>query len=75
MRARFIAIELAWAILIAGGALGQTELAPLRGFTVAHSERERAVEEQFMAVPNAATADAELKTGFIETEADADPTE
>jgi len=62
MCARFIASELALAILIAGGALGQTKPAALRGFTVAHSERERAVEQQFMAVPNAVTADAELKT-------------
>jgi N-acetylated-alpha-linked acidic dipeptidase len=34
---------------------------PLRGFTLLHSEKERAIEKQFMAIPDAFKADANLK--------------
>jgi N-acetylated-alpha-linked acidic dipeptidase len=34
---------------------------PLRGFTLLHSEKERAIEKQFMAIPDASKADANLQ--------------
>ncbi len=62
MRARMMSVALTLVVIVVGGAVAQTEHAHLTGFNVAHSDRERIIEKQFMAVPDAAKADAELKT-------------
>lgn len=62
MRARRMSVALTSLLIAVGGAVAQTEHAHLTGFTAAHSDRERAIEKQFMAVPDAAKANAELKT-------------
>jgi len=61
MRARAIAAQLASVILTVPVAQAQVKPPALSGFTVAHSERERALEKQFMAVPDAAKAEANLQ--------------
>jgi N-acetylated-alpha-linked acidic dipeptidase len=61
MRARAIAAQLASVILTVSVAEAQVKTAVLSGFTVAHSERERVLEKQFMAVPDAAKAEANLQ--------------
>ena len=58
MRAPFAVVPLTFLTIIPGGALAQTRHTPLTGFTIPHTEGERDLEKQFLAVPNPAQAEA-----------------
>lgn len=57
MSARFIAVQITLITVVFAGALAQSTQPALRGFTAAHSDRERDVEKKFLAAPNAGQAE------------------
>lgn len=57
MRTCLMGVQLTFITMIFTGAPAQTGQPALRGFTAAHSDRERDVEKQFLVVPNRAQAE------------------
>jgi N-acetylated-alpha-linked acidic dipeptidase len=66
MRARCVGIQVTSLIVVVASALAQGLQMRLSGFTVPHSDRERAIEKQFMGVPDAAKAEANHKVITVE---------
>ncbi len=61
MLGKFLRVSLLSGLLPAALASAQIRQLPLRGFTPARSEKERALEKQFMALPDPAKAEAHHK--------------